>query len=105
MDLDHNDPDHWGRSPLTERALRLQQLRAEQPDTWEAPLQDDLDAIAASPVLFTDGDGTKIAVSRDPYYFPTEDEFGDDCPDIVYYIPMNERLSGRNNAGGYNGLP
>ena len=42
MTLDHNNPNDWGRSPLTDKALRLQQFRAENPEQWSAMIEDDL---------------------------------------------------------------
>lgn len=36
MALNYLNPEHWGRSPLTDRALRLQQLQAENAE--ESPL-------------------------------------------------------------------
>jgi len=30
MALNYNNPEHWGKSPLTDHALRIQQLQAEK---------------------------------------------------------------------------
>ena len=46
MTLDYNNPDDWGKSPLTDSALRLQQFRAENPERWEQMIQDDLEALS-----------------------------------------------------------
>lgn len=35
MSLDHRNPLHWGKSPLTDRALMLEQIKAE--NTEESP--------------------------------------------------------------------
>ena len=35
MTLNYNNPNDWGKSPLTDKALRLQQFRAENPEKWD----------------------------------------------------------------------
>lgn len=35
MSLNYLDPEHWGKSPLTDRALMLEQIKAE--NTEESP--------------------------------------------------------------------
>lgn len=46
MALNYNNPNDWGRSPLTDNALRLQQFRAENPEKWDAMIRDDLNALS-----------------------------------------------------------
>lgn len=45
MTLDYNNPNHWGRSPLTDNILRIQQFRVENPEAWNQMIEDDLEAI------------------------------------------------------------
>ena len=37
--------------------------------------------------MLKNNDGLKIAFTSDPYYFPTEESEGENCPDIIYYAP------------------
>ena len=46
MTLDYNNPNDWGKSPLTDNALRMQQLKAEKPEIWEALIEEDLEALS-----------------------------------------------------------
>jgi len=46
MTLNYNNPNDWGKSPLTDNALRIQQFRAENPEQWEAMIEDDLNALS-----------------------------------------------------------
>jgi len=49
-----------------------------------------LDHNSTVPLHLTDESGAVIAISSNPYYLPTEGEFGDNCPDVVYHIPASE---------------
>jgi len=59
MALNYLNPEHWGRSPLTDRALRLQQLQAE--NTEESP-----------PVIELEFD-EPVGVWRNGEYIPLQD--------------------------------
>ncbi|WP_265277150.1 hypothetical protein [Nostoc sp. KVJ3] len=48
MTLDYKNPNDWGRSPLTDRALRLQQIKAENPKQWAAMIEEDIEALSMS---------------------------------------------------------
>ncbi|MCC5634244.1 hypothetical protein LC613_43370 [Nostoc sphaeroides CHAB 2801] len=41
MTLDYRNPNDWCKSPLTDRALRLQQIKAESPQQWAAMMEED----------------------------------------------------------------
>ncbi len=43
--LDYTNPDDWGKSPLTDSALRIQQRRAENPEEWDIMIEADLEAL------------------------------------------------------------
>ena len=65
----------------------------DNPNQW-GQFDDDLDK-ACKPLvtpnpLILDHDGTRVAFSSDPYYLPTEEEYGDNCPDVVYHYPESE---------------
>ena len=47
--LDYQNPDHWGRSPLTDSALRLQQIKAENPQQWAAMIEADIQTLNTPP--------------------------------------------------------
>ena len=51
MTLDYNNPNDWGKSPLTDNALRMQQFRAENPEEWAAMIENDL--IVLDPPIVT----------------------------------------------------
>jgi hypothetical protein len=36
MPLHYKNPNNWGRSSLTDNALRMQQIKAENPEQWAA---------------------------------------------------------------------
>ncbi len=42
MALNYNNPNDWGKSPLTDFALRMQQFRAENPEVWNRIIENDL---------------------------------------------------------------
>lgn len=46
MTLDYRNPNDWGKSPLTDRALRLEQFKAENPEQWSAMIEADLKALS-----------------------------------------------------------
>ena len=46
MTLNFNNPNDWGKSPLTDKALRMQQFRAENPEEWASMIEDDLEALS-----------------------------------------------------------
>lgn len=46
MALDYRNPNDWGRSPLTDRALRLEQFKAENPEQWAAMILADIEALS-----------------------------------------------------------
>ena len=53
MTLDYNNPNDWGKSPLTDNALRLQQFRAENPEKWNSLIEDDLNALTIGEPIVT----------------------------------------------------
>ncbi|MHC5854475.1 hypothetical protein [Nostoc sp.] len=46
MALDYKNPNDWGRSPLTDSALRKQQFKAESPEQWAAMIEADIEALS-----------------------------------------------------------
>ena len=44
MTLDYKNPNDWGKSPLTDSALRKQQFKAENPEEWAAMISADIEA-------------------------------------------------------------
>ena len=46
MTLDYKNPNDWGKSPLTDRALRKQQFKAENPEQWAAMIEADIEALS-----------------------------------------------------------
>ncbi len=42
MALNYTNPNDWGKSPLTDSALRRRQFRAENPKVWNQMIEDDL---------------------------------------------------------------
>ncbi len=46
MTLDYKNPNDWGKSPLTDSALRLEQLKAENPETRAAMISADIEALS-----------------------------------------------------------
>ncbi len=42
MALDYKNPEHWGKSPLTDRALRLEQIKAENEANAQSLKQSDV---------------------------------------------------------------
>ena len=42
MALHYTNPNDWGKSPLTDFALQMQQFRAENPEVWNRMINDDL---------------------------------------------------------------
>jgi len=46
MALDYKNPNDWGRSPLTDSALRLEQFKAENPEQWAAMIEADIEALS-----------------------------------------------------------
>ncbi len=44
MPLHYTNPNDWGRSSLTDNALRLQQIKAEDPDQWAAMNEKEIQA-------------------------------------------------------------
>ncbi|MBE9105522.1 hypothetical protein IQ229_11380, partial [Nostoc cf. edaphicum LEGE 07299] len=46
MALDYKNPNDWGRSPLTDSALRKQQFKAENPEQWSAMIEADIEALS-----------------------------------------------------------
>ncbi|WP_230967749.1 hypothetical protein [Nostoc sp. WHI] len=46
MALDYRNPNDWGKSPLTDRALRLEQFKAENPEQWSAIIEADIQALS-----------------------------------------------------------
>jgi len=49
-----------------------------------------LDHNSTDTLHLTDESGAVIAISSNPYYLPSEDEFGDNCPDIIHHVPADE---------------
>ncbi len=45
MTLDYKNPNDWGKSPLTDSALRLEQLKAENSETRAAMISADIEAL------------------------------------------------------------
>ncbi|MHC5914684.1 MAG: hypothetical protein ACYTXE_27660 [Nostoc sp.] len=45
MTLDYKNPNDWGKSPLTDSALRLEQFKAENPEQWAAMISADIEAL------------------------------------------------------------
>ncbi len=45
MTLDYRNPNDWGKSPLTDSALRLQQIKTENPEQWAAMIEADIEAL------------------------------------------------------------
>lgn len=46
MSLNYLNPNDWGRSPLTDRALRLQEIKAENLEQWAAMIQEDIETLS-----------------------------------------------------------
>jgi hypothetical protein len=46
MTLDYKNPNDWGKSPLTDSALRKQQFKAENPEEWAAMISADIEALS-----------------------------------------------------------
>ncbi|WP_242059349.1 hypothetical protein [Nostoc foliaceum] len=46
MALDYKNPNDWGRSPLTDSALRKQQFKVENPEQWAARIESDIEALS-----------------------------------------------------------
>ncbi|MHC5747458.1 MAG: hypothetical protein ACYTXT_37395 [Nostoc sp.] len=46
MTLDYKNPHDWGKSPLTDSALRKQQFKAENPEEWSARIEADIEALS-----------------------------------------------------------
>ncbi|MEH2023029.1 hypothetical protein [Nostoc sp.] len=46
MALDYRNTNDWGKSPLTDRALRLEQFKAENPETTAAMIEADIHALS-----------------------------------------------------------
>ncbi|MHC5673106.1 hypothetical protein [Nostoc sp.] len=46
MPLNYLNPNHWGKSTLTDNALRLQQIKAENPKQWAAMIEADIQALS-----------------------------------------------------------
>jgi len=46
MALDYRNPNDWGKSPLTDSALRLQQFKVENPEQWTAMIEADIEALS-----------------------------------------------------------
>jgi hypothetical protein len=46
MALDYRNPNDWGRSPLTDSALRLEQFKAENPEEWATMISADIEALS-----------------------------------------------------------
>lgn len=44
MSLDYRNPPDWGRSSLTDNALRMQQIKAEAPEQWAAMNEKEIQA-------------------------------------------------------------
>lgn len=65
MTLDYNNPNDWGKSPLTDNALRLQQFRAENPEQWSAMISDDLNALTIGEPIVTNDPLVELA--GEPY--------------------------------------
>ncbi|MHC5862666.1 hypothetical protein [Nostoc sp.] len=45
MTLDYKNPNDWGKSPLTDHALRLEQFKPENPEQWSAMIEADIEAL------------------------------------------------------------
>ncbi len=48
MPLHYTNPNDWGKSPLTDKALRLQQIKAENPKQWAAMIEEDIKTLSIS---------------------------------------------------------
>ena len=46
MALDYKNPHDWGKSPLTDSALRKQQFKAENPEQWASMIEADIEALS-----------------------------------------------------------
>lgn len=53
MPLNFKNPNDWGKSPLTDKALRIQQFRAENPEKWDSLIEDDL-LVLGEPIVTPD---------------------------------------------------
>jgi hypothetical protein len=69
MTLDYTNPNDWGKSPLTDNALKMQQFRAENPQEWETMIQEDLDSFELEIPPFTGEDflNTHSSIDDHPY--------------------------------------
>jgi hypothetical protein len=69
MTLDYTNPNDWGKSPLTDNALRIQQFRAENPQQWETMIQEDLDSFELEIPPFRGEDflNTHSSIDEHPY--------------------------------------
>ena len=71
--LDYQNPDHWGRSPLTDSALRLQQIKAENPQQWAAMIEADIQTLneppfeTYPPFTGTEFLATHLTIDEHPY--------------------------------------
>ncbi len=45
MALDYKNPNDWGKSPLTDSALRKQQFKVENPEQWASMIEADIEAL------------------------------------------------------------
>ncbi|WP_230966506.1 hypothetical protein [Nostoc commune] len=46
MALDYKNPNDWGKSPLTDSALRKQQFKVENPEQWASMISADIEALS-----------------------------------------------------------
>ncbi len=82
-----NNPAAWGISPLSDHALRIQQLQVEQPSEWSQMLKEDLEAWISEV-----RGAEEIVLSLYPYVEDIEEDGGD-------VGAFAEMLSNRINAG------
>jgi len=93
MILDYSNPDHWGRSRLTDKALQMQQFRAENPEQWKAMIKDDLDALTIGEPIVTPDPLVMYNADSDTVFSITSDHYltsADNSPDIIHYYPASE---------------
>lgn len=72
MTLNYSNPDDWGKSPLTDKALRMQQFRAENPQPWSAMIEADLESLNSPAIIEITAESDSETWARQE---PTEEQW------------------------------
>ena len=73
MPLHYTNPNDWGRSSLTDNALRMQQIKAEAPEQWAAMNEKEIQAF----FMPSKGESTEfLAASNGSFLDYLQNEYG-----------------------------